>query len=307
MINSENVKEVALGQPHDYKKLCVLFEEERKTGKSKQCQLARWACYFSWERPSPRTFIPTEIFPTPKELPQRGGAREGAGKKYPCEEEFEWLLNAYLSREYSRNLYGDPQAVLSECHFTNTEIKEYFGFHSDAYYNAGDDSIVPPKLLEAIGDKLGQLFTSWIINQFAKTAKNNSGCYFGEGLIAKDKDNKYSYPDELLDTWKYYKKEYCEKNDIKQYELGKKGKWFDMLEYVSSQEEFEDYKVVMKGHVFSYAVKEFPLYEYELSELGTYRKRFNEKVVSAVRDYISSKEEYPMDMVDYALSRYVMI
>ena len=76
MINSENVKEVALGQPHDYKKLCTLFEEERKKGKSKQYQLARWACYFSWERPNPRTFIPTEIFPTPKDLPQRGGARE---------------------------------------------------------------------------------------------------------------------------------------------------------------------------------------------------------------------------------------
>ncbi|OMD43019.1 hypothetical protein [Paenibacillus odorifer] len=58
----------------NYKHMCEVLGEEVKAGDSRKGQLNRWACYFNATKNGQKIIV-TEIYDTPKPLPQHGGSR----------------------------------------------------------------------------------------------------------------------------------------------------------------------------------------------------------------------------------------
>lgn len=78
----------------NYKELCVILNEEAKTGKAKQLQLKNWKRYFDWEKDGQK-FIIVDRYDTP--LPKEDLRRKGNNSIY--KNYIELILLQYLSKQ----------------------------------------------------------------------------------------------------------------------------------------------------------------------------------------------------------------
>lgn len=305
---------------YKYKELCHALGEETKTSDSKRAQEKRWSQYFSWDKPTPRIFRITEIYDVPREREDgrrsNGGARQNSGAKCPVAKEFSHLLNAFLHRSFNRNSYNG-EADLCTAYFSNLDISTYFGLFGEEFYNAVNEhrnSLISYGLSaneiasvhmryksawSDISKKIAEKRRSWIYNR----VKNIDCLEFGDGIKTYVDDKRYEYKDDLLKDWKRYQAKYLRDNGFKtEKDVAENDKWREMIESISKN--FDGYKKVSKVKKISFPVSF--IREYDVCEIDTYRKSFNEKLVSELLRYFGKRvPEEDLETYKNIIDRYV--
>lgn len=309
---------------YKYKELCSIFGEAIKSSDSKKAQLKRWRRFFDWDNPTTHTYRIIEIYDEPKEVEDgrkgNGGARENSGAKSKVQEEFDYLFNAFLHREFNRNSYNG-QAELCRSYFFNSEISRYFGMYSDGFYRAREDFAgmvtvtnvdkgrMAAKISEFntawsdINKKISEKRRSWIYNKIDKI----DGVSLDSGIIAYTdrKNREFEYKDEYLDKWNIYMDEYLKSKKLKTVaDVADAGLWEDMLIYISDN--FKGYESVEKTRKITFDVR--LLRDYDWDEYETYQKRFNEKLVDELIRYFDKRiGDDGMKMYKYIIDKYVSL
>lgn len=296
MISLEEIKRrIKVGETYKYTVLCTILEEEQKKHNSRKAQLKDWACFFEWEKVTDQKMKIVNIYDDVLEREDKrknnGGHREGAGRKKVFEEEFNWLINAFLHQEYSRNVYNG-QKELKVAYFSNSKIAKYFGLYSDNLY-AGKEN--DAEGFGKVNKKLIEKRNSWIIGKIKKDERFK----YGHGILAyKDREdwNSFDVKDEWLDKWEEYKKEYEKLNETNTSKIIEEDKWEDMEDFIS--EKFEDYGYarVCKVNKVSYEVD--ALEEYEINEYAYWRMRVNGLAADAVIKSLDKKGYDAREFVD---------
>lgn len=309
---------------YKYKELCLMLGEDTKKSNAKKSQTKRWKRFFDWENPTTHTYRITEVYDEPREIEDgrrnNGGARENSGAKPKVQEEFDYLLNAFLHREFNRNFYNG-QVEWCQSHFFNGEISRYFGMYTDSFYDArmdfakmltdskSDDSRIATKTMEFndawsdINKKIAEKRKSWIYNKIDKI----DGIILQNGVIAyTDKRNgEFEYKDEYLDKWEKHMREYLREKKIRTIaDVAERGLWEDMIAFIS--ESFDGYESVERTKKITFDVN--LLKDYEWGEHEEYRKRFNEKLVAELLRYFSKRtSDNGFKMYRYVIEKYVCL
>lgn len=307
---------------YKYKELCFILEEDVKTGGAKVNQLKRWRGYFDWINPTKQTYKITEVYDSPIVVEDgrknNGGFREGSGAKLKLQEEFDYLFNVFLHREYNRNVSNGHGDICST-HFFNGEIGRYFGLYGDRFYRAKQDfsDIVMRHLNDnnRISQKISEFSSVW--DDIAKKIieKRNSWVYkkieridgieFGYGIIAYKNDKDFEYHDEWLDRWNGYMKDYLRMRKMRTIsDVVDMGLWDDMVSYISGF--FEGYERVERTRLVKFNVDMLRDYDYDMKDV--YRKTYNDKICDDVLRYFSKRvddEEYRM--YEYIVEQYVKL
>ena len=289
---------IKVNTDYKYKELCALRGESVKTGKSKQLQLKEWHRYFDWENPTTQIYRITEIYDEPKEkIDNRGGARKGSGAKAKVKEEFDYLFNAFVSREYSRNAHN-LKAKWGNIYFTNSEIDAYFGLKCEHYYNAKNDLSVNDAAFQKVTEKIMEKRRSWIIEKIKKI----EGIVYQDGIIAYKNNNTFDYRDDFLEDWNTHQSNYLKAMGFRSIkDVIDKDKWADMIEYISQF--FGGYVRVVKCHKIQIDVS--MLKDFELEEVDNQRLSFNKKLVEELNAFFAKQE----DVSDYIhiINKYVRL
>lgn len=286
-----NIK-IELGD-YSYGELCNLMDEKKADGNAKKAQLKRWRCLFEWDNPKPRVYRVTKVYEEQKILDNNhGGHRDGAGRKKSLEEEYDWLINAFIGQEFARNEYNS-RADFCTIHFSSSKIGKYFGLYSDRFYDGkGDDY----DLFEQVNGQLLDRRKRWIIDKIKKDERFE----YSHGVLAyksKDDWNDYDIKDEWEDRWLEYQREYLALNGmtiakVMEYEL-----WGEMEDYISSK--FDGYERVSRVNKVKFDAK--IMREYDVRELYYWRTRFNAKVSDSVWKSLQKRgvdaEEFLMEYV----------
>lgn len=317
-------KQLIIGRVYKYKELCMLLGESVKSSDSKKAQLKRWKRFFNWENPTTHTYKVTEVYDEPQKIQDgrknNGGARENSGIKFRVQEEFDYLLNAFLHREFNRNSYNG-QAELCQSYFFNGEISKYFGMYSDRFYKARDDfsnmlthervdngkvAVKTEEFNRAWSDinkKIAEKRRTWIYNKMEKT----DGITLQNGIIAytDKRDGEFEYRDEYLDKWNSYMERYIKDKKLKTIvDVADRGLWDDMLASIS--ENFNDYERVEKTKKIIFDVH--LLKDYEWDEYENYRKRFNSKLIDELLKYFKKRvPDEDFKMYKYIIDKYVSL
>ena len=315
---------LVIGNIYKYKELCVLFNEQPKTSDSKKAQLKRWRRFFNWENPTTHTYKIIEIYDEPKEIEDgrknNGGVRVGSGAKSKVQEEFDYLFNAFLHREFNRN-FVHGQEEWCQSYFFNSEISKYFGMYGDEFYNAKKDffeilmgqgiskELFVTKVNEFdrawsdINKKISEKRRSWIYNKISKI----DGVTFQNGIIAyTDKKNKkFEYKDEYLDKWNSYMKKYIDGNKLKtEADVAEMGLWDNAVEYISKN--FKGFERVDRSKKITFDVH--LLKDYEWDRYEEYRCRFNEKLVDELLRYFGERVlDDDMNIYKNIIKKYVKL
>ena len=208
------------------------------------------------------------------------------------EEEYDWLINAFIGQEFARNEYNS-RANFCIIHFSSSKIGKYFGLYSDRFYDGkGDDY----DLFEQVNGQLLDRRKRWIIDKIKKDERFE----YSHGVLAyksKDDWNDYDVKDEWEDRWLEYQREYLALNGmtiakVMEYEL-----WGEMEDYISSK--FDGYERVSRVNKIKFDAK--IMKEYDVRELYYWRTRFNAKVSDSVWKSLQKKgvdaEEFLMEYV----------
>lgn len=285
-----NVK-IELGD-YSYGELCNLMHEKKLDGNAKKAQLKRWKCLFEWHNPKPRIYRVTNVYEEQKSLNNNhGGHREGAGRKKIFEEEYAWLINAFLHQEYSRNVYNG-QKEFKVAYFSNSKIAKYFGLYSDNLY-AGKENDVEG--FSKVNKKLIEKRNSWIIGKIKKDDRFK----YGHGILAyKDREdwNSFDVKDEWLDKWEEYKREYEKLNETNTSKIIEEDKWEDMEDFISGKFEGYGYSRVCKVNKIIYEIS--ALEEYEINEYAYWRMRVNSLAADAVIKSLDKKGYDAREFID---------
>lgn len=110
---------------YTYKEICEIRQEKQKYGNSKKAQIKEWARHFKWEYPlNPKTKKPSkkfyiiEVYDEPLDkVENRGGKREGAGRKGIYAEVMRQLILALANKGQDA--------------YTKKDILRYSGLISD--------------------------------------------------------------------------------------------------------------------------------------------------------------------------------
>lgn len=306
-----------VGQTYKYKELCSILEEDRKTSDSKNAQLKRWRRFFDWENPTTHTYKIIEIYDEPKDIDDgrknNGGVRVGSGAKKKLQEEFDYLFNAFLHREFNRNVFNG-QADICESHFFNGDISKYFGLYGDMFYKAREDfsDILTTQHISQdafisktnefsrawsdINKKIAEKRKSWIYNKIDKM----DGVNLDNGIIAYiDGSDKSKYMDELVDRWNLYMKEYIRMKGLRtEADVAEAGLWKDAVNHISKK--FDGYDRVERTKKITFDVE--LLRDYDWEEYETYRHRMNNQLVCDLHRYFKKK----MSVEDLGMYRYVI-
>ena len=315
---------LSIDMTYKYKELCLMLGEDTKKSNAKKSQTKRWRRFFDWENPTTHTYRITEIYDEPKEMEDgrrnNGGARANSGAKPKVQEEFDYLLNAFLHREFNRNFYNG-QVEWCQSHFFNGEISKYFGMYTDRFYDArtdfakrltdsnADDGRIVTKTREFndawsdINKKIAEKRKSWIYNKIDKM----DGIILQNGVIAyTDKKNgEFEYKDEYLDEWEKHMREYLREKKLRTIaDVADMGLWEDMVAFIS--ESFDGYESVERTKKITFDVN--LLRDYEWEEYGEYRRRFNEKLVAELLRYFEKRtSEDDFKMYRYVIEKYVCL
>lgn len=303
MIDVDLAKQLTKGKPYKYKELCIHFGEEVKTGKAKILQLENWRRFFEWENPTTQQYVVTAVYDAPKEKSpasntKRGGARKNAGRKRFAEEEVEYLTLCML--DYYRKL-NDSSIIPIQ--ITNSEIDIYFGLRREEFYAAKNSQFVDQELLKTVSEKLREKRTLIV-----KRLKADNRFKAVKGLIGfLDRKNHSTVAiSKELPTFEKYQKEYLEKQGKKLYEVVDEGKWREMIDYISKQEEFKKYESVcpcLEIQDYSDALSDF---KYDLDELGKHKRRLNELVVDSIKSYFVKNKKGKYSPKDIGAARYIL-
>lgn len=274
---------IKVNSDYKYKEICALRGEKVKSGNSKLAQLKEWRRFFDWENPTTQIFRITEIYDEPKEKANNhGGARKGAGAKQKVQEEFDYLFNAFIFREYQRNEYNIT-AQWKDIYFTNSEIDTYFGLRCKNYYDAKNDNSVNSAAFQKVTEKIIEKRRSWIVNKIKKI----DDITFQDGIIAYKNNNTFDYRDDFLKDWNTYQSNYLKIMNFRSIkDVIDKDKWADMIEYISRN--FEGYARVIKCHKISIDVSMLKLFE--LDEVEKQKLSLNQKLVEELNVFFSKKE-----------------
>ena len=297
-----------------------MLNESPHAGNSKKSQLKRWSRYFRWENPTKQTYRVAEIYDEPLDTidgrMHNGGARDNSGSKGKLNDEFSWLFNSFLHREFNRNVSGG-HGNLCVCRFTGNEISRYFGMYTDSFYNAvseyvesiGDGIGSASKISEfrhAWGDiskKIAEKRRTWIYNKIDRM----DGVNFGYGLIGyKDDDREsFDYLDDRLELWNGYKDRFLERNGLKNEGMAAdKGVYLDMIRNISLN--FDEYASVERVRRVEFDVG--MLMEYDYGEIGEYRKRFNDMLADElIRFFRDRMTEDGFRVYEYIIETYVRL
>lgn len=312
------------GRTYKYKELCSILDEDIKKSNAKKSQMKRWGRFFRWENPTTHTYKIIEIYDNPMEAVdgrrRNGGARSNSGAKPKVQEEFDYLFNAFLHREFSRNSYNG-QSNLCVSYFFNGEISRYFGMYSDEFYKAKDDfaNLVIGSMTDEdkasskisefndawsdINKKISEKRRTWIYNKIDSI----NGVTLENGIIAYiDKgDKEFEYKDEYLERWNGYMDDYVKERKLRNVaDVAERGLWKDMLEYISDN--FKEYETVERTKKITFDVR--VLREYEWGEYESYRKRFNTKLADELISFFSKRiPEDSLNMYRYIIDKYVKI
>lgn len=308
---------IQIGSTYRYRELCDIFQENTKTGEAKICQLRRWKGYIDWVNPTKQTYTITKIYDYPEIVMDgrihNGGRRDGAGAKRKLQDEFDFLFNMFLHREFNRNIYDCIPDICSS-HFTNSEIGRLFGLYGDGFYSAKADF---SDIVRGNDDKIDRFCSAW--DDIAKKImeKRNSWIYrkiedidgisFGYGIVAyKGRDRKsFDCKDEWLDIWNDCMKVYMRMNRLRSIsDIIDSGSWDDMVSYVSGF--FDGYERVERTRLIRFDTG--MLKEYDIDMYGQYRKRFNDKVCDEIGRYFSKRvDDGSFGMYRYIIEKYVRI
>lgn len=349
---ASRVSDIIIGHDYKYKELCSIFGESTKTSDSKKAQLKRFSQYIAWENPTNRIFRVTEVYDTPREVDDgrknNGGARANSGKKFQLQEEFDYLLNSFLHREFNRNSYN-AQSKLCTAYFSSTEISRYFGmFDNDWYYSkysfqqelkkrgVNDDAkldLAAERFFDAwkeVNRKIVEKRRSWIYNRIKKI----DGMSLNDGIIAyiykkvTDEDGNFIdyvrdehnrevidevvYPDSFLDDWNEIEERYLKEYGFKTIaDACEAGRYNEMVTYImlglrEKNKKAKSYDKIVKVKKIDYDVSF--LKEYELNEIGDYRKRFNDKLVDELLTFFKKKVDgIDFKMYETVIENYVKI
>lgn len=307
---------LAIGMVYKYKELCSIFNEDTKKSNAKKAQLKRWRRFFDWDNPTTHTYRILEVYDEPKDIEDKrkhnGGARENSGAKSKVQEEFDYLFNAFLHREFNRNVYNGKEE-LCQSYFFNGEISRYFGMYNDMFYKARDEFYDGCKevikverfnnVWSDVNKKISEKRRTWIYNKMNRI----DGVKLENGIIAytDKKDRKFEYKDEYLDSWNLYMDEYIKGKRLSTIsDVAERGLWDDMLAYIS--ENFNGYERVEKTKKITFDVH--LLKDYEWGEYQSYQRRFNSKLVDELTRYFEKRlGDDDMNMYRYIIEKYVKI
>lgn len=313
-----------IGKIYKYKELCSMFDEEPKKSNAKKAQLKRWRTLFSWENPTTHTYKIIDVYDEPKEIEDmrknNGGFRTGSGRKPKLQEEFDYLFNAFLHREYNRHIYHG-QNEWHQIYFFNGDIGKYFGMYGDRFYKAREDfakmlmsqnvdmdmfSYKTDEFNRAWSDiskKITEKRRAWIYNKIDKM----DGVTLENGIMAyiDKKHNEFEYKDEYGDRWDSYRDEYLKKNKLRTVaDVVDRGMWDDMISYIS--EYFEGYEVVERPKKVTFDIH--ILKDYEWDEYSKYKNRFNDVLVCELLKYFGKRvSDDEMKMYRYVIEKYVKL
>lgn len=311
--------QIEVDKTYTYKELCLLVDEPQKSGKSRILQKGNWKRFFDWENPTTQTFKILALFEPPKEKTDgrenNGGAREGAGRSRKLQEEFEYMLRAFVNREVDRNMYNSERPFM--LYFNNNEISKYFGLYSDDFYNAVgyfEQKLKQAELSKEKREKEMERFQSAfndVVHKISEKRRSlildkinaTEGLSLEYGLIAyKDSEKKtFEHPDSLLDEWNGHCKSFMKRNRMKNLgEVAETGKWREMIKEISLH--FPQYVSVERIHKLE--VNGSCLGEYDLNEYGRLRSLFNEQVVQDLKAFFAGRCDDPR-FHNYIIDRYV--
>lgn len=285
---------IKVNTDYKYKELCSLMGQDTKTGKSKQLQLKDWHRFFNWENPTTQIFRITEVYDEPKD---KVDGRVNNGAKAKVQDEFDYLFNAFVSREYTRNAYN-VKAKWGNIYFTNSEIDTYFGLRCENYYDAKNDDSVDGATFQKVTAKIAEKRRSWIINKIKKI----DGIVFQDGIIAYKNNDTFDYRDDLLEDWNTYQSAYMKIMGFRSIgDVIDRDKWADMIDYISNQ--FEGYVRVVKCHKVQ--IDASMLKEFELEEIENQRLSFNQRLIEELTAFFS-KQENVSDYI-YIINKYIKL
>ena len=313
---------------YKYKELCSMFDEDVMTSNSKKSQLKRWSRYFRWENPTKQTYRIVEIYDEPLDAvdgrKHNGGARDNSGSKGKLNDEFYWLFNSFLHREFNRNVSGG-HGELCVCRFTGNEISKYFGMYTDMFYNAVSEyaASLRDEYANSIGDcidsaskisvfrhawgdiskKISEKRRTWIYNKIDRI----DGVKFGYGIIGfkDDKREKFDYLDDKLELWNGYKDRFLERNELKnEGVVADKGLYLNMIQNISLN--FDEYVSVERVRKVEFDIK--MLMEYDFDDVDLYRKRFNDALVEELMKFFKERvESERLYIYKYIIDTYVRL
>ena len=275
----------------NYKEMCTMFGEKKKGGKAKQLQLQDWTRYCRYERPTKQKFDVKEVYEKP--LAKTDG-RKSNGRKSDTQQEFEYLLNAYIYREVTRNQYhcSESNHETTLCaYFTSGEIAEYFGLYDKHVYEGKKKELGLSALLyDSMMKKLTSMRTNRIISKIKKISWIETTkmirCYKEKG------GSPLYYDGEHVEMFEEAMASYRKKNDLKSIgDAIEQGKWKEMISSATSQfnahykdelDWFEDisicYRITPDWEVFSQQAT-----EYTLEEIEAAKHSFNRKTCVAMK------------------------
>lgn len=309
---------------YKYKELCSMFGEEPKKGNAKKAQLKRWKTLFDWENPTTHTYKIIEVYDEPRDIEDgrknNGGYRVGSGRKSKVQEEFDYLFNAFLHREFDRHVYHG-QDELCQIYFFNGDIGKYFGMYGNRFYKAREDfakilmnqnidiDMFADKTSEFnhawsdISKKIAEKRRAWIYNKIDKM----DDVTLENGIIAyiDKKNNKFEYKDEYGDRWDSYRDEYLKTNKLRTVaDVVDRGMWDDMISYIS--EYFDEYEIVERPKKITFDIH--ILRDYEWDEYTKYKKRLNDVLVKELLGYFEKRvSDNSMRMYRYVINKYVSL
>lgn len=269
---------------YKYKDVCKILGQDTKRSDSRKAQMKAWTNAFEYEMVTTQVLKITKIIDLDADISvKHGGARVGSGRSTKLQEEFDYILNAYLHREFSRNSYN-AQPKLCTAYAANSVLSTYFGIQSEWFYSAKHDKNVDKEKFKEVSKKLIEKRNSLII----KKIENDDRLTLSKGIIAyktKDEDSPFEYRDDFLDMYDEKFKEYLTKNHTSINRVIDENKWGRLTDYCSSF--FDGFDKVTKVHKIEYPVN--ILKEYDLNELKKQQGIFNNTVADDVLKFFSDK------------------
>ena len=160
------------------------MNDSEKGGKSRQLQYEDWKRYFTWEKPTNKSYLIREIFNPPLEKQDgrihNGGSRAGAGAKGKLTEEFKYLLNCFLYDALKKNSYYRLYGYGNRVYFNSDVAAKYFGCYKNLYA-AKYDINVKQEIFFRISDKIREKVRALILEKMKRTEgiNGNMESFFG--------------------------------------------------------------------------------------------------------------------------------
>lgn len=269
------------------------MNDSEKGGKSRQLQYEDWKRYFTWEKPTNKSYLIREIFNPPLEKQDgrihNGGSRAGAGAKGKLTEEFKYLLNCFLYDALKKNSYYRLYGYGNRVYFNSDVAAKYFGCYKNLYA-AKYDINVKQEIFFRISDKIREKVRALILEKMKRT----EGIKWEYGIILWHKENgSPEVRDELLVPWLEAQQKYFEETGFKtEKDVVVADKWNDMLHSITAKLSMITDEVIFEAKKFyklEFNTEQVQPYDFKLYQ--EYRKRINHQIMIDVYNFFLSREE----------------